>query len=233
MLNIKTILSVVSILFISGCASTEYRRLPETPATIPILKKTEKKEGIYHKVQKGQTLWQISKLYSMSVEDIILANNIPNAASIEVNQLLLIPGAKEAKEAPTATHTSTTPDDNKDEFAWPIKGKVISYFKDRHGEGVNRGIDIEVSVGKTIKASREGRVVLADHMATYNQTVMIDHGDGFISVYANNSKLLVKTGDEVLKGDAVAEAGAFGNKSFLHFEIRKGKEATNPLYYLS
>lgn len=220
-------------MLMAGCASTEYRRLPETPPTIPVLKKIEKKDGIYHKVKKGQTLWQISKIYGLSVEEITSANNIPNVASIEVNQLLLIPGAKEVKEAPPVVHTQSTPDDNKDEFAWPIKGKVISYFNDRHGEGVNRGIDIETAAGKTIKASREGRVVLADHMGAYNQTVMIDHADGFISVYANNSKLLVKTGDQVFKGDPVAEAGAFGKKSYLHFEIRKGKEATNPLFYLS
>ena len=220
-------ISVLSLLLlVSGCATTEYNRLPEVPVSV---KKVEKVEGIYHKVQRKQTLWQISKTYNVSVENIIEANKIPNAAAIEVNQLLLIPGAKQVKEISTVP----TPDENKDEFAWPVKGKIISYFNDHHGEGINRGVDINANPGDIIKASREGQVVLADHMAGYNQTVMVDHGDGFITVYANNKKLLVKTGDHVLKGDPVAEVGSFTNKSFLHFEIRKGKDATNPLYYLS
>jgi len=61
---------------------------------------------------------------------------------------------------------------------------------------------------------------------------MIDHGDGFISVYALNHKLLVKLGDHVYKGDPIAQVGSVTGRSFLHFEIRRGKEATNPLYYL-
>ena len=118
------------------------------------------------------------------------------------------------------------------DFQNELRKRVDSYFKDRQGEGMNRGIDIETSDGDTIKASREGRVVLADYMGGYNQTVMVDHEDGFISVYAQNRKLLVKLGDRVYKGDPVAQVGAVANRSFLHFEIRRGKEATNPLYYL-
>lgn len=229
------ILSKISLAFLivllAGCATTEYNRLPETPQVLTP-PKIEKPQGIYHKVQKGQTLWQISKTYGLSVEDIISANNIPNAAAIEVNQLLLIPGAKEIKEIALPPSTTVTTDANKDEFAWPVKGKIISYFNDVRGEGVNRGIDIDAAAGSDVKASREGRVVLADEMSGYNHVVMIDHGDGFISVYTNNRKILVKAGQEVLKGDFIAEVGSLANKSFLHFEIRKGKEATNPLYYL-
>ncbi len=230
--NILGALLLASIVMISGCATTEYNRLPETPKVI-VPPKVEKPQGIYHKVQKGQTLWQISKTYGLSVEEIISANNIPNAAAIEVNQLLLIPGAKQVKDIvmPPAS-SAATPDQNKDEFAWPLRGKIISYFKDPKGEGVNRGIDIDAAQGSSVKASREGRVVLADKMSEYNQTVMIDHEDGYVSIYTNNRKLLVSPGQRVYKGDVIAEVGATANKSFLHFEIRKGKEATNPLFYL-
>ncbi len=73
---------------------------------------------------------------------------------------------------------------------------------------------------------------MADYMAGYGQTVMVDHGDGFISVYAQNRRLLTKAGEHVYKGDPIAEAGGVGKKNFVHFELRKGIEATNPLYYL-
>ena len=207
------------LFFISGCATTG-------PGPVAV-KPEAKKEGIYHKVERGQTLWRIAKAYNASLEDIIQSNNIPNAAAIEVDQLILIPGATEVKAIPTATV-----DENKDEFAWPLKGKVIAYFNDAKGAAVNRGIDIEAQPGQAVKAVREGEVVLADHMSGYGQTVMVDHGDGFISVYAQNAKLLVKLGDHVYKGDPIAEAGQIGKDTLLHFEVRKGTSATNPLYYL-
>jgi murein DD-endopeptidase MepM/ murein hydrolase activator NlpD len=223
-MNFKIFILASTVVWITGCATTEYKPLPEAP----VKKVEQKSQGVYHKVQKGETLFRIAKSYSISVEDIIEANKIPSGAALEVGQLLLIPGAKETKEV-MIPHTS---DENKDEFVWPIKGKVISYFKDHRGEGMNKGIDIEAAEGDTVKAVREGTVVLSDYMSEYHQTIMIDHGDGFISVYAKNRKLLAKLGDHVFKGDPIAEAGKEAGKSFLHFEIRKGKEATNPLYYL-
>ena len=75
-------------------------------------------------------------------------------------------------------------------------------------------------------------MVLADYMSGYGQTVMVDHKDGFISVYARNTKLLVKQGDHVYKGDPIAEVGQIGAGAVEHFEIRRGSQATNPLYYL-
>ena len=182
---------------------------------------------MYHKVQRGQTLWRIAKAYGVALDEVIQSNNIPNAAAIEVDQLIFIPGAIEVKEIP-----APTVDDNKEEFTWPLKGKVISYFNDPRGNATNRGIDVEAQAGQAVKAGREGQVVLADYMSGYGQTVMVDHGDGFISVYAQNAKLLVKLGDHVYKGDPIAEIGQTGQKTFMHFEIRKGSTATNPLYYL-
>lgn len=229
----KRSLGVVFILFLlSGCATTEYHPLPDVPVT----KQTAKPRGVYHKVKKGETVFRIAKTYGVAVEDVISANNIPNAASIEIGQLVLIPGAGEVKDVVLVKEEgslSPKEDLNKDEFAWPVRGKIISYYKDRRGEGVNKGIDIEAAEGEKVKASREGKVVLADDLSAYQYTVMIDHGDGFTTVYAKNQRLLVKVGDKVYKGDPVAEIGSEAGRSFLHFEIRKGKDATNPLFYLS
>lgn len=208
------------VLLIAGCATTQEGPRDEAKPVI-------KKEGVYHKVQKGQTLWRIAKAYGVPVEEVIASNNIPNAAAIEVDQLIFIPGQKEQREIP-----EYTVDDNKDEFAWPLKGKVISYFNDAKGLTVNRGVDIEVQEGETVKAVREGKVVLADYLSGYGQAIMIDHGDGFISVYAQNDKLMVNLGDHVYKGNPIALVGRSGKRAYLHFEVRKGTQAVNPLYYL-
>ncbi len=210
------------IIFIAGCATTEYPGLPGAGPAASV----KKQEGAYHKVVKGQTLWRIARAYGVPVEDIIHGNNIPNAAAIEVGQLIFIPGAKGAKDIP-----ERTPDENKEEFAWPLKGKIIRYF-DRGAQSISRGLDIEANEGDTVKASREGKVVMLGTMTGYGQTIMVDHGDGFISVYAQNRKFLVQLGDHVYKSEAIAETGRRGRKSFCHFEIRKGGDAVNPLYYL-
>lgn len=223
---------------LSGCATTEYHPLPEIPerratpapssqTQVPVPIAGPKAKAVYHKVVKGQTLWRIAKLYGVSVDDIIQSNKIPNAAAVEVNQLLLIPGANEAKDI-----QAKVTDEKVQEFAWPLRGKVISYFNDRKGDISNRGVDIEVAEGDTVKAVREGVIVLADYVSGYGQTIFVDHGDGFMSIYAQNRKLLSKTGDHVDKGDPIAEVGRSGRRSLFHFEIRKGPKAVNPLYYL-
>ena len=211
--------------FITGCATTEYKPLPPSaPAAVP----AAKKEGVYHKVARGQTLWYIAQAYGVSLKDIIDSNNIPNAGAIEVDQLLFIPGVKAVKDI--SVHTV---DNNKKEFIWPVKGKVLVYFNDSLGAGTfSRGIDIQAQAGDTVKATREGDVILAAYMSGYGQTVMIDHRDGFISVYARNVRLLVKRGDHVYKGDPVAQVGLVSGGGVEHFEIRRGSQATNPLYYL-
>jgi len=207
--------------------------MPSPPAeTSTTTAPAAKKEGVYHKVSQGQTLWQIAQAYGVSIKDIIDSNSIPNGSALEVGQLLFIPGAQEVKDV-SGHAVDNKADNNKNEFIWPLKGKVVVYFDDPIGVNtVSHGIDIQAQDGDTVQAVREGDVVMADYMSGYGQTVMVDHKDGFISVYARNAKLLVKLGDHVYKGDAIAQVGQIGNRVVEHFEIRHGSQATNPLYYL-
>ena len=210
--------------FLAGCATEEYKPMPSPSAQTIALKKA----GVYHKVTRGQTLWQIAQVYGVGMKDIIDSNSIPNGSALETGQLLFIPGVKEVKDM--AQHPV---DNKKNEFIWPLKGKIVAYFDDPLGAGIiSRGIDIQAQAGDTVQATREGQVVLADYISGYGQTVMVDHQDGFISVYAHNGKLLVKRGEHVYKGDPIAQVGQIGSKMVEHFEIRHGSQATNPLYYL-
>jgi len=223
--SIKILIFVSFLGFLAGCATTEYKPMPSPPAeAVPVVKK----QGIYHKVVLGQTLWQIAQAYGVTIKDIIDSNNIPNGSALEVGQLLFIPGAKAVEDI-----SGHTVDNNKNEFIWPIKDKVVVYFDDLLGVGTHsHGIDIQAQAGDTVQAVREGDVVLADYISGYGQTVMIDHKDGFITVYARNARLLVKLGAHVFKGDAIAQVGQIGARVVEHFEIRHGSQATNPLYYL-
>jgi murein DD-endopeptidase MepM/ murein hydrolase activator NlpD len=221
----KSLFFVLFLGFLTGCATTEYKPMPSLPeeAAAPTVKK-----GMYHKVLAGQTLWQIAEGYGVNIKEIIDSNNIPNGSALEVGQLLFIPGVAEIKNI-----SQPMTDNNKNEFIWPLHGKVVAYFDDPIGVStVSHGIDIQAQAGDTVHAVREGDVILADYMSGYGQTVMIDHKDGFISVYARNARILVKLGDHVYKGDPIAEVGQIGGRVVEHFEIRHGSQATNPLYYL-
>ena len=225
--TLKLLFFVAFLSFLTGCATTEeYKPMPIAP--VDMAPPVSKKQGIYHKVARGQTLWQIAQGYGVNIKDIIDSNKIPNGSALEVGQLLFIPGVKEAQDI-----SQHQVDNNKTAFIWPLKGKVVVYFDDHiGGSTVSHGIDIQAQAGDSVQAVREGDVVLAGYMSGYGQTVMIDHKDGFVSVYARNARLLVKLGDHVLKGDPIAEVGQIGSRVVEHFEIRHGSQAMNPLYYL-
>lgn len=211
-------------LFFSGCATVEPEVSFSTP-TPPTYPKVER-IGVYHKVNKGETLWRIAKTYEVDVRDIVNYNSIPDVAQIEKNQLIFIPGVYSVRDVILDS------DEGSKDFIWPVKGKVVKYFNDSVGSRLNKGIDIEVREGEVVKAARTGRVVFVDNLMGYGQTIILDHQDGFYTVYANNVKPLVSLGDLVLKNKEISYVGKGLDDSFLHFEIRKNSKEENPFYYL-
>ncbi len=215
------------VVTLTGCATVRKPVVPSGTAIPAVSVKSTVPQGVKHKVRKGETLWRIAKIYGVSVDDIIQANAIPNAASIEQNQLILIPGVAAVKNVESSASTEKDGD-----YVWPVKGKVIAYFDDRKSGVANAGIDVSAVEGEVVGAAREGRVVLADRLSGNGFTVILDHSDGFFTVYAHNERLMVKLGDYVLKGEKIAQVAREGSLAYLHFEVRKGQKPTNPLYYL-
>lgn len=121
---------------------------------------------------------------------------------------------------------------------WPVKGKVIRNFGEEtksYGTSVvNNGIDIAVPEGTNVSSIDDGEVVFADRYGGQGRLVIIDHKNGFFSVYAYNSELLVKKGDKVKRGQSVAKSGMSGSATqpSLRFELRKDGSAVNPMNYL-
>ncbi|HLF18164.1 MAG TPA: LysM peptidoglycan-binding domain-containing M23 family metallopeptidase [Candidatus Omnitrophota bacterium] len=222
MMNIRYWLVIYFGLFLFfGCAS-----LPVEEERITQQMVEPERSGIYHKVQKGETLWQIAKAYDVSMADVINTNNIPNVAQIELNQLIFIPGVQTLRDIPPPQQE----EDNG--FSWPVKGELIAYFHQMHGQYINKGIDIRVPEGTLVKASRSGNVVFADELTGYGKTVILSHSGGFHTVYAQNSQLLVQLGDYVPKDTSIARVGHNKNLAYVHFQIRKDAIEDNPLNYL-
>lgn len=186
--------------------------------------------GFYHRVERGQTLWRISKIYNIDLDEIVRINHIADVTNIEIGQMLFIPRQQKQQQASLSQS-------NLEDFIWPINGKVIAVFGQTFNNMVNKGINILPNKNTDVVASRSGKVVFYNlNFKGYGKTVIIDHGDGFLTVYTKNSQVFAKLGDFVSKGTVIASVGSAGNTAdkneYLHFEIRKGYTPQNPYYYL-
>jgi len=119
-------------------------------------------------------------------------------------------------------------------FVWPAKGKVLNNFG-KQGEKVYKGIEIDIPKGSAVVAAASGKVIYSGNaIPGYGNLVILEHSDSFFSVYGYNDKRLVKMDDHVGQGDKIALSGSppDGRSARLHFEIRKGKSAVNPILFL-
>ncbi|MGH2786631.1 MAG: MCE family protein [Actinomycetota bacterium] len=120
-----------------------------------------------------------------------------------------------------------------DGFIWPVDGEVTSGFGPRDG-GMHTGLDIDTPTGTPVVAAQAGVVTLVDVYYGYGSTVIIDHGDGFASLYGHLSEYAVGPDDRVERGDIIGLVGCTGSCTgdHLHFEIRIEDKPVDPLPYL-
>lgn len=197
--------------------------------------------GVIHTVDRGETLWRICQAYGVDMQEIAELNNIKDPTEIKAGRRIFIPGVRRVRKVepygpaaePEGKYDSKVVYE-KDRFSWPVRGDIISEYGMRDGAH-HDGIDIKAPEGTPVKAAGSGRVVFVDNgMRGYGNIVILKHKDDFFTVYAHNKANLVKDGDDVARGDVIAEVGASGNATVehLHFEVRQGKKVRNPLFFL-
>lgn len=130
--------------------------------------------------------------------------------------------------APVVAAAAVGPDDVP--WIWPSAGKVVAPFS----ESANKGLDFAGKAGDPVIAAAEGKVVYAGSgLRGYGELVIIKHNATFLSAYAHNRKILVKEGQQVTRGQKIAEMGNSDADSVkLHFEIRKQGKPVDPAQYL-
>lgn len=123
---------------------------------------------------------------------------------------------------------------------WPADGKVVSFFGRQKHPTFNtyvqrKGIEIRTTEGSLIHAVMAGSVVYADWLKGYGLVIILDHANGFFSLYAHASKILAKTGEHVAEGQPIGETGDTGmiGENTLYFELREGAEPVDPLHWLA
>ncbi|HEY8252593.1 MAG TPA: peptidoglycan DD-metalloendopeptidase family protein [Burkholderiales bacterium] len=221
---------------------------PQAPASVP--------EGFYA-VKKGDTLYSIALDHGHDYREVAQWNSLDDPTKLNVGQLLRVkPPAQPAvvvgtgragsriesrpldgqkpvpaaAAAPAPAVASTSPreepklDVHPLTFAWPVKGKVVAGF----AEPRQKGIDIEGRSGDPVIASAAGRVTyVGSGIPGLGKLIVLKHDQGYITVYAHNKDILVKEQQNVTRGQKIAELG-----EKLHFQIRKGAAAVDPLLYL-
>jgi len=194
-------------------------------------------------VQRGDTLYKISRANNVSVSQLMSMNKL-SSPSLEVGQRLRVSTSAPSSSVSTDSNVagSATPtaaasasaapasDATAVSWGWPVATtKIISQFSTS-----TRGIDIEGKLGDPVSAAASGSVsYVGNGLRGLGNLILISHSNGFISAYAHNSKLLVKNGQKVSKGQKIAEVGQSDTSSpRLHFEIRRRGQPVNPLSYL-
>lgn len=124
------------------------------------------------------------------------------------------------------------------DLVWPIQGKIVKSFgtkKDKRGiKLTNPGIDIKTAISSKVKAAATGKAIYVNWLRGYGQFVILDHGRGYYTLYANLSDIYIEAGDGVKAGEAIAEVGDWGSfeGSQLHFELRYKKDPLDPVKWL-
>lgn len=124
------------------------------------------------------------------------------------------------------------------EMVWPVPGKtrITSSFGYRihpilKTKKLHTGVDVGVPTGTNVLAAQSGTVIYADWMSGYGKVIMIDHGGGYVTLYAHNSQLVVSYGEKISVGEVVAKSGSTGRSTgpHLHFEVRENGKYIDPL----
>ena len=214
-------------------------------------------------VQKGDTLYSISLNHGIDARKLAEWNNITDPKMLKPGQRISLsapseqnvarlknspdstldvsaPPAAQATEIAKQTRFESAPQPVSQQFdkssestvaqwIWPTTGAVMSTFSKN-----SKGVKISGQAGQPVVASAAGEVVYSGHgLRGYGNLIIIKHNNTFLSAYAHNSKLLVKEGEAVSKGQKIAEMGNTDTDIIqLHFEIRKNGKPVDPMEYL-
>ena len=192
-------------------------------------------DGLLHTIQQGQTLTDISLAYAVPVGTLAEANGLVAGGTIYAGDRILIPGVTTSYWADVVTLSRG----QAARFIWPVEGEVVSTFGPRvHPVLGNRenhdGIDIDVPEGTTVRAAAGGTVSFYGEQPGYGNLMIIEHGDGFYTLYGHLEDAIASTGRYVDTGQPIALSGNTGISSgpHLHFEVRNGEFPIDPLRYL-
>lgn len=218
-----------TVLWQNNLTKTSKIKIGQTLGILPVT-------GISHKVQKGDTVYSIAKKYDSDAQAIadFPFNTFVNDETFElaIGQTIIVPEGVMPQNTGTSPRIrQLTPDAGtvvaSGTFSWPAGGTITQNFAWYH-----QGLDIANRAAPDVLAADSGRVIYAGWDGSgYGNKVMIDHGNGYRTLYAHLSRIYVVNGQSVARGSAVGKMGSTGRSTgtHLHFEIYGGAGRINPL----
>ena len=210
-----------------GLLSCSTGRSPiPTPPTLAV--------GTHHLVRPGETLAAIARSYGVNWQTLAQVNQLHDPHRIEAGQAIWIPplAGREPPRAPSLAVPSRLVPDRL--LQWPTGGVLSSGFGRRRGR-FHGGIDISGERGTPIAAAADGVVLFSGGGPDgYGKTVILDHGNGLMTLYAHNKRNVVRQGERVRRGQPVALMGDTGRASgtHVHFEVHQHGRPVDPLSWL-
>ena len=190
----------------AGCETIPEAEVIAPPAArypAPSSQPTPSLSGSFYTVRRGDTLWRIAHSYGLNAHQLAVANRMSSASRLRIGQTLFLPLPAESPQ-----------------FLWPVRGRIGR---------ATEGLQIVAPSGSLVRASRSGRVAVATrHLSGWGKTVILDHFDGYLTVYAGLEQILVAPGVDVRQGLPVGSVGS----GALHFEIRYGRTPKNAMALL-
>jgi murein DD-endopeptidase MepM/ murein hydrolase activator NlpD len=200
-------------------------------------------KGVYHVVERHQTLYRICKTYRVDIKEVASLNNIGDPSRIQTGQKIFIPGATKVLKveiyiddvaAESGERGREKIAYKKHDFIWPVEGQCVDIFEETERRR-HQGIDIASPLGTPVKASSSGTVLYSGNtIRGYGNLIILRHSEEFVTLYAHNQINLVEEGLWVERGQIIGKVGQTGRASgpHLHFEIRKNNKAVDPLLFL-
>ncbi len=217
-------------------------------------------EPARHRVQRGETAYSIARAYNVSVRALADWNGLGPSMTVREGQFLLIPptatvasgpdttppgqgsptppppsAAAPLPDAPAVATTPLTPDLSNQTTAasaarmqMPVDGRIIRAYQ----RGKTDGIDIAAAAGSPVMATAAGSVAAITRDTEGVPILVLRHPGNILTVYANIDNITVAKGDQVRKGQKIAEVRA-GDPAFLHFQVREGTQSVDPETYLN
>ena len=217
---------------ISGCARQKV--IIDKPSPL-------EKKGIYHVVEKHQTLYRICKSYGVGLKEVASLNGIADPGRIRTGQRIFIPGAKKVLKVEVYIEDVVEELGHQEKvaykkmnFIWPVEGRLGNGFDETEGRR-HTGIDISSPAGTAIKASGSGKVIYSGNtIRGYGNLIILCHSEEFVTIYGHNEVNLAEEGEWIEKGQVIGKVGQTGRATgpHLHFEIRKNHKAVDPLLFL-
>jgi murein DD-endopeptidase MepM/ murein hydrolase activator NlpD len=187
----------------------------------------------FHTIARGEGLEDVARRYNVDLRSLALLNRMRPPYQVRRGERIYLPATARERE-PSVVQSATAPpqagEQNSARFSWPLRGDVVARFGAQPGGTRLDGIEIAGREGAPVLAAAEGDVVYAGtDIQGLGNLILLRHPDKYVTAYGYNRRALVREGQHVRGGEAIAELGARPDgRARLLFQVRRGSEALDP-----